>query len=322
MNEHNTESTALSPNKTFIAHYLGPLLLAIPLISTILMLVPEQYFATSHFFSTITRQFIPYLILALAVALTARVGGPDLSLGSYLALSGIVAAPLFNQGNSGALAGVALSFAVCALIGALAGTIIQLIKLPRFLVSAVVTFLMGGGVRTLAYLQTRGMPTRLEVVVSLELIALYGLAIAAVLLVVGFVLAHKAPRAACVFAFGAAAGMAGMAGLYLMVRMTSAQPTIGSSETIVLLYIYAAVTASRLYARKPASIVVAIIVAVHYRLLSFALAAFNITAYWHPIVISVVALPQIVVSLYIHYREWRDAHPKTPVEYGETNAPI
>lgn len=93
------------------------------------------------------------VFIAIGMTMTMLIGGIDLSVGSVLALTSVVAARLFVSGDPmEMLLGVVLALVLGLALGAVSGTLTAYLNLPAFLV----TFGMSQVARGLAYLYMNG----------------------------------------------------------------------------------------------------------------------------------------------------------------------
>ncbi len=315
---HATDTASLPPRtgNRFIANYLAFILFVLAFAPVLLSgLVAPHFFAFVNL-SNMVRQGAIYLLLALGVAMCARVGGPDLSLGTYIALGAIIAVPFWNGGNGSAIAGILVSVAVCALIGTVVGLLVSLVRLPRFLVSICASLAVAYFLRGVALILTDGKPLPLEITPSLGSVTLLCLAAGFVLTALFFLISRgrKDSRLSCTLAFACSAALAALAGNLLLVRLHSAQPTSGYGYGVMLLYFYCAVTSSRLYARKAPSIAVAAFAAVYITVLSNMLNLLGVSSYYQDFARILAAAPIIAVSAYVHILEWRESYaPQAPL---------
>lgn len=110
---------------------LYPILVILALVALFAALNP--FFATFNNFMNIGRQSSVLLIVALAGTMVILIGSIDLSVGSTVALSGVVAALTLNA--AGPVAAVLAGIGAGVLIGAVNGTVMLALKVPSFLVT-------------------------------------------------------------------------------------------------------------------------------------------------------------------------------------------
>jgi putative xylitol transport system permease protein len=130
------------------------IVIALALIALILSLSSDN-FLTSGNLTNILRQVSINGILAVGMTFVILTGGIDLSIGSVLALAGMVAASLVVGATPHAPVTVMLAAVVVgAGLGACSGVLIAWVRLPAF----VVTLGMLSAVRGLALIYSQGMP--------------------------------------------------------------------------------------------------------------------------------------------------------------------
>jgi ribose/xylose/arabinose/galactoside ABC-type transport system permease subunit len=83
-------------------------------------------------------------ILAAGMTFAILTGGIDLSVGSVVAMSGVLCADALAHGQGGAIA-IAAGLCIGILVGLLNGTLITKVKLPPFLVTLAMMLIVRGG---------------------------------------------------------------------------------------------------------------------------------------------------------------------------------
>jgi ribose transport system permease protein len=131
--------------------YLAALVIV---MSLILSLRTNTFFASVNFFN-ILRAFSWIAVAAFGEAMVLIIGGIDLSVGSVMALAGMVSA-LVLQSGAGVVMAVGVGLLAAALVGLANGSLISRIKLPPFIVTLATMSLVRGMVFGLA----RGWPLR------------------------------------------------------------------------------------------------------------------------------------------------------------------
>jgi ribose transport system permease protein len=91
-----------------------------------------------------TQNWFPVAVVALAQTLVMLMGGIDLAIGATVSLGCVLAATLVGQTVLGAMLGIAGVVAVGAVIGAITGSIVALLRLPAIIVTLAGSFLIGG----------------------------------------------------------------------------------------------------------------------------------------------------------------------------------
>ena len=198
----------------------------------------------------VARQISINGILAVGVTLVLLTGGVDLSLGSVVALAGVVAASMAHPGDYPVLVPVAMGVATGALCGAVNGVVVTRGRVPSF----IATLGMMTAARGLALVISNGRPvsnlspafTRLGG--DLAMVPIPVIILAVIALMVWVLLRHfrlgryiyavggnaEAARAAGInvgavgmFVYTACGALAGVAGLVLAARITTGQPNAG-----------------------------------------------------------------------------------------------
>jgi ribose transport system permease protein len=127
------------------------------------LLYPQSYYWPTFLkldnLLNIANQIVIIAIVAIGMTMVIIGGGIDLSVGSLVALSAVVAARLirdFGGGESAGLIGLAFcvlaTIATCAAVGALNGTFVTLLRIPPFIVTLATMSIASG----LAFMVTKG----------------------------------------------------------------------------------------------------------------------------------------------------------------------
>ena len=127
----------------FLSEYLV-LGLTLALFATVAPLSPGL--ATTASLLNILSYMLPLLVVAIGMTLVMITGGIDLSVTSIIALTSVLGSKLMSSDGQGApvLAGVLLMLLVGALLGAVNGAMVTLLRLPPFIVTlASMMFLSG-----------------------------------------------------------------------------------------------------------------------------------------------------------------------------------
>jgi ribose transport system permease protein len=141
---------------TFVAHY-GAFLILVLMVLALAVITPmvrgEQFFLTSRNLIQVLQQASINLIIAIGMTFVITSRGIDLSVGSIVALSGVVAGIAMREG-AGPYLGFAIAVATGAACGAFNGLLITRLKLQPF----IVTLGTLGMFRGLALVLTEGRP--------------------------------------------------------------------------------------------------------------------------------------------------------------------
>lgn len=152
MNSASSTAAVLASTRRLIPQ-IG-IVLALALIALALGLSNGNFF-TAYNLSNVLRQVSINGILAVGMTFVIVTGGIDLSVGSLLAFTGMVAAGAVSGASAlSPLAGAALAIAAGAVLGACNGGLIAYLRLPAF----VVTLGMLSAARGLTLIWNDGMP--------------------------------------------------------------------------------------------------------------------------------------------------------------------
>lgn len=119
----------------------------------ILSILSPQFFKAKNF-TNILKQVAVYAIIGYGVTNVIITTGIDLGLGSYMALSGVIAAFMTQDGRYPAFLAVIAGVAVGCLIGMLNGIIISYTGIPPFITTLGMTTIIRGA----ALILTNGKP--------------------------------------------------------------------------------------------------------------------------------------------------------------------
>lgn len=223
------------------------LILALVAISTVLAFVAPGFFTTANLINVV-RQISINGILAVGVTFVLLTGGVDLSLGSVVALTGVVAASCAHPGDWPVAVPVCMGVLAGLLCGAVNGAVITLGRVAPF----IVTLGMMTAARGLALVISGGRPVSnlskeftsigsrdvlgvpamvliLAVVAALSWVFLANLRLGRYIYAVGG--NENAARASGInvslvktFAYSVCGALAGLAGVVLASRITTGQP--------------------------------------------------------------------------------------------------
>jgi ribose transport system permease protein len=144
----STNRTSIS---TILKKYnLALLLLVFVIVSSIL----SPRFLTFQNFFNILQQSAIVGIVAVGMTFVALTGGIDLSVGSNVALAGMVVSILFKNQGWGLLPAIAVTLLIGSAVGFTTGSIITRFRLPDFITSLAIM----ESIRGLALLLTNGKP--------------------------------------------------------------------------------------------------------------------------------------------------------------------
>ena len=145
----------LGSTKSYLKRNMGILIGLLAICVIIAMKSPN--FLTQDNIMNVLRQISTNMYLASAMTMVLIAGGIDLSVGSIIAVSGVVAGTLVTDGVP-----IPLVILICLLLGALCGTvsgaIISTTTLPPF----IVTFSMMSILRGITYVYTGGTTVRID----------------------------------------------------------------------------------------------------------------------------------------------------------------
>lgn len=245
-----------------LLEYAGPLVALVMIVGALLIWVPS--FRSTENFQNIGRQIAVVAILAVGETLVIVTAGIDLSVGSLVALTGVLSA-LSMRGMLGGGAseaevipgwtvplGFLVGLASGALVGALSGVIIERLTIPAFIVTLGMLGICAGSAKLASHGQTVGdLPDAIkdlgaaDIAGGIPIIALIMLGVVAggqflltrtafgrALYAIGgnreaARLSGIPVRRVSIACFALCGMLSGLAGMVSMARTGSAQPTAG-----------------------------------------------------------------------------------------------
>lgn len=120
----------------------------------IIMSIVSEHFFTSQNITNIIRQISINAILAFGATFVIITAGIDLSVGSVLAVGGVVTAGFIKHGYTSVFIAAIVGILICTLLGFINGITISKFKVPPF----VVTLAMTTVARGIAYVYCDGRP--------------------------------------------------------------------------------------------------------------------------------------------------------------------
>ena len=242
----------MTNNSAIVSNFMKSwgLVIALLVISAALSFAHPAFLTTPNLLN-VARQISINGILAVGVTLVLLTGGVDLSLGSVVALAGVVAASLAHPDEYPVLVPILLGVATGALCGAANGLMVTRGLIPSF----IATLGMMTAARGLALVVSNGRPvsnlsenfTRLGG--DIGMVPIPAIILTLIALVTFLILKHfrlgrhlyavggnaDAARASGIhvgairmFAYTACGAMAGVAGVVLAARVTTGQPNAGA----------------------------------------------------------------------------------------------
>lgn len=297
--------------KAFIRSNIGILAGLVVLCIVIAVLNPN--FLTSNNLLNVLRQTSTNLYLALAMTMVIILGGIDLSVGSVMAVSGVVTAMLIALFGAPLIVAVAAGLLVGTLFGALNGYVAATTIIPPFIIT-LATLNIGRGA---AYVLTDGQPVRVMsdsfnfigsgyIGGFLPTPVLYSI----IFVIICYLIMNKTrlgryiyavggnPEAARFsginikrvkfFAYTFSGFMAGFAGIVLASRMFSGQPTAGVAAELdaIAAVVLGGTSMTGGYGRIGGTVIGALIIGV----LSNGLNLIGVSSFWQYIVKGIVIL--------------------------------
>lgn len=300
---------------TFLNTGLG-LILIFALLSTVAILGA----ATPMFFDymnlmNVIKQCGIYALVAMAVVLSMRAKGIDLSIGPMMGMSAAIIAQSMLMGSP-LLNGVLLAAAAALILGLINGFAASFLKAP----AVIVTLVSGIVVSGVSMALTQGQI--LAVSFSGRVQAYAGESPVGVLALLGAVFVftylynllsrigrpmfeRKKQRLLIsnIFAYVASAGIAAAAGFVLLVRLQTAMPALGMGYEAYIVFVFALLMASRALDNRYVPVLIALVPAVIWGVLTNIFALWGVITYYQPVVYGGLALLCLAAAFICRYEK-------------------
>ena len=294
----------------------------------ILFSILSPYFFNFDNLITVIKQTAVIGIIAIGVTFVIITGGIDLSLGSVVAVSGVVAGYTLASGAPN-IVGVLVGTLIGLLCGVLSGFLVAYGELPAF----IATLGMMMSARGMSLVLTQGRPVYLAGNKTFNLIHNYNLfkviPLPVIYLVVIAIVAHYILKRTAIGRYVFATGsnedaarlsginvqmvklvvysvsglMSGLSGILLVARLNSAQPAIGSGYELDA--IAAAVIGGTSLSGGEGQIIGTIIGALIMSTMKNGLNLMHVSQFWQQVIIGIV----VIMAVYIDIKRRKTQRP-------------
>mgnify|MGYP000928876171 CR=1 FL=1 len=127
------ESSSTTANVSEMIRKYG--LLVVIVVMAVELSVLSNVFMTGENLINVLRQVSVNGIMALGMTMVILTGGIDLSVGSLLAVSGVIVGSIINRNADAAIPAIFVGIAACALLGMISGVFISKLRLPPFIMT-------------------------------------------------------------------------------------------------------------------------------------------------------------------------------------------
>lgn len=322
MSEKKKGNVAVSNNKAmiFLRENMG-IIIALVILCVFLSVFPgtSSSFPTVKNVFNVLRQISSNLLLACGMTMVIILGGIDLSVGSVIALSGVLAAGCVSRYGLAIPVAMLIGIIIGVVFGAFNGTVVAKTTIPPFIVTLATMNIARG----LAGVYTGGSPVR---VVSKEwqfLGAGYvgGVPVPVIIMIIVFIISvlimNRTKMGRYIYAVGGnmlaakfsginvakvkffvytySGLMAGLAGVILASRMYSGQPTAGEGAEMdaIAAVVVGGTSMSGGSGKLGGTLIGALIIGI----LSNGLNLMNVNSFWQTVVKGVV----ILLAVFIDY---------------------
>lgn len=288
---------------------VGVLLIAAASLPLLLNLLPDLM-RNSDF---LIFQASVYAMIAIAVTVSTRAKGPDLSIGSMMAAAAIVCTMVYNAGNSLALA-IPVSIAFCAVIGLISGALISYLKIP----AVILTLLTGILIRQIITWMMMEIYTIRSVIIN-DLSLWAAIAGAAVLVTMAlfaffsslgvpiFKRNNESGRKTKALAYMASAMIAAIAGTFLLLLAQGPAHMIGVGYEGYILFVFAVLVSSRILDNRVAPVLFCLLPAGIWTMVSFAFGMYVSDFTIQSVIGGGIALIMLIVAYIGRYEKRKKA---------------
>lgn len=270
------------PKRKFSDSYLGFVMIAALLTFALILASLSPSYFNSKLFYVFAKRMVMFGLPAIAIALTTRAKGPDLSLGGVIVFSGVIAALVFTSGGSIA-ASIAVALLAAALIGAITGVLTVTLRLPSILTSLAISFALYAAALVITHgeiIFVKEFSDRTLAALLPDAAVILPVVIIAAFLFVCFTRLGKPMNARRIeenrslihfsaYIFGGL--LAGIAGVYELTQFGMMDPTEAGVSPGFIMFIFGAILSSRLLDNRWAPVLYAFGAAFLYELISIAL---------------------------------------------------
>lgn len=300
---------------TFVNTGVGLILIFVLLSATAILGVVTPMFFDYMNMMNVLKQCSTYALIAMAVVLSMRAKGIDLSIGPMMGMSAAIIAQTMLLGSP-LLNGVLLAAAAALVLGLINGFAAAFLKVP----AVIVTLVSGIVVSGISMALTQG---QMLAVIFSDRVQAYGgespigiLALLGAVFVFAFLynLLSRTGRPlfdrdkertliSYIFAYVASAAIAAAAGFALLVRLQTATLTLGMGYEVYIVFVFALLTASKALDNRFVPALIALVPAVIWGALTNIFALWGVITYYQPVVYGGLALIALMAAFVCRYEK-------------------
>jgi simple sugar transport system permease protein len=285
-----------SPSE-FVSKYLSLIILLAVLLLSLLMVSFSDFFDRMTFIR-LMRNSVTLILVAFAVVITARAKGVDFSIFAVFQFGAIAVYYVLTVSNSLPLS-IAVAVIACALIGAINGVFIVLLKLPSIIVTIVTSSILALPASLIWFKHNKW----LELTEGTFLDDFSFAPAAIIMIALGFIVSfafvyftklkvpfseRKHSKSASYFVSYIISSLFGcIAGIYLLFR--AAFGVIGESYPVYILLIFGAVASTKLVDNKYFSVPYAFLTALVY-------SVFQMSCFWLGVASHFIIIFQFIIA--------------------------
>ncbi len=313
---------------TFQNTGLGLILIFVLLgVTAILGVVTPMFFNAANLMNVV-KQCGVYALVAMAVVLSMRARGIDLSIGPMMGMSAAIIAQTMLMGSP-LINGVLLAAAAAMVLGLVNGFVVSFLKAPAVITTLVSGVVVGGVSIALTQGQMRAVTfsERVQAYASespVGVLALLGTAFVFALFYnilsrTGLSLfdrKNERPFISYIFAYVVSAEIAAAAGFVLLVRLQTVTPALGMGYEAFIVFVFALLTASRAFDNRFVPALIALVPAMIWGALTNIFALWGVVTFYQPVVYGALALVCLAVAFICQYEKY-DEYENLVREYIE-----
>ncbi len=306
---------------TFVNTWIGLIFIFVLLsVTGMLGVVTPMFFDYANLTNVINQCSI-FALIAMAVVLTMRSRGIDLSIGPCIGMSAVIIAQTMLMGSY-LINGVLLAGAAALVLGLVNGFASVFLKVPGIIVTLVSGIAAGGVCMALSQGQMLAVTfsERVNAYGSESPMGLLILLGAVFVLVFLYNLISSTGRPlfgrekdrvviSHVFSYVVSAQIAAAAGFVLLVRLQTAMPTLGSGYETYIVFVFAILMMSKGLDNRFVPVLIALVPAMIWGVLTNIFALWGVIAYYQPIIYGGLALISLVFAFICRYE--KQTSPKT-----------
>lgn len=300
----------------FLTHYLGLAILGFMLLTALSLGTMSTHFFYPQNLTNVLSMLIPYALLALGVLISTRSKGIDFSLGAVMVLGAVIAASVAVQGSL--VSGIIIGLLTCAVVGLTNGAVTVYLKLPSLIPTIAMAIILrwvniaitnGKMIFINQHVQTflpSGLPIGLVTVLPFAIIVvLVFISLSKLRKPMDELSADDMRKPVYMLSYMGGSILAGMGGIYIMLRIGAAVPAQSVSYVGFILLILGIIMSTRLTNKPIISVVLTLAAAIIYVLLFNATNLMMLDSFWQMTMTILFAILFFAISFFARKHTWK-----------------